>query len=310
MQEDKAPKVSVCITTYNHEKFIRETIDSVLAQETNFDYELVISDDASTDKTPEILKGYKQAYPDKIHLILNRINIGAIKNFNQALKGCKGEYIAILDGDDRMLPGKLQKQVDALDSHSMCVMCAHDTRVFNSDTNKTIRLYKTSKKKDIFNLADLLNVLSLFAFSSLMFRRIAAPPQGIDENIKQIGDIYLNVYLARQGNIIYLHEVLGEYRVHLDSLMYKAKGKSYFNDMAITLNMARTNLSDDLKGKLNKWEAYAYLYKGIEELENGEKNLARKDILFSLKKKIYTKGQFFYLLLSFMPRTLLAFLKK
>ncbi|MGB9736101.1 MAG: glycosyltransferase family 2 protein, partial [bacterium] len=99
MQEDKAPKVSVCITTYNHEKFIKEAIDSVLAQETNFNYDIVISDDFSTDKTQEILKKYQQAYPDKIHLMLNKINVGAIKNFNQALKACKGEYIAILDGD-------------------------------------------------------------------------------------------------------------------------------------------------------------------------------------------------------------------
>ncbi|MGB9736102.1 MAG: hypothetical protein ACPL1H_07715, partial [bacterium] len=200
----------------------------------------------------------------------------------------------------RMLPGKLQKQADALDKHNDCVICAHDTRVFNNDTNKTIRLYKTSEKKDILNLADLLNVLSLFAFSALMFRRAAAPPNGIDERIKHIGDIYLNVYLARQGNIIYLHEVLGEYRVHQDSLMHKAKGKTYFNDMAITLDMAKTNLPDNLKAKLNKWEAYAYLYRGIEELENGEIALARRDLILSLEKKIYTKGQFFYLILSFI----------
>jgi hypothetical protein len=138
----------------------------------------------------------------------------------------------------------------------------------------------------------------------------AAPPLVIDEKIKQIGDIYLNVFLVRQGNIIYLHEVLGEYRIHSSSIMHKVKGKACFNDMAITIDMARTNLPNNLKIKLNKWESYAYLFRGIEELENGEIALARKDVMFSLKKKIYTKGQFYYLIFSFLPMFLFRFIKR
>lgn len=309
--DNREPKVSVCIITYNHSKFIKETLNSVFIQQTSFPYEVIVADDCSTDGNIEILKQYKQKYFDKINLIINQNNIGAIKNFNQALKACRGEYIAILDGDDRMLPGKLQKQVNSLDNYPDCVICAHEMRAFDSDTGTTIPWKSQLTENKIFSVEALLNVLQLFTFSSSMFRRKELPKSMIDERIRYIGDMYLNLSLATRGNIIYLNEILGKYRVHANSVTKRMNGKMYFNDMAITLEMARTILPNNLRKKLNKWEAYAYLFRGIAELEDGELMLARKDFIDSIKKKPnHSRGQFFYLLWSFMPKFSYSLMKK
>ena len=114
----KNPLVSVHMITYNHEKYIAQAIESALMQKTNFDYEIVIGEDCSTDKTRKIVDTYAKKYPDKIKLILNEKNIGMIPNFIKTLNMCRGKYIAMLEGDDYWTdPYKLQKQVDFLETN-------------------------------------------------------------------------------------------------------------------------------------------------------------------------------------------------
>lgn len=111
-------KVSVCITTYNLEPYITQTLDSVLCQETSFDYEVIVGDDFSTDRTREILLQYKEQYPDKIILHFQKENVGVNRNDYDLINLAKGEYIAWCDGDDYWLTkDKLQKQVDILDAN-------------------------------------------------------------------------------------------------------------------------------------------------------------------------------------------------
>lgn len=117
MNNDKIIIVSVLITTYNHEKFISEAIKGALAQKTNFDFEVVIGDDCSTDNTREICLQYQSKFHEKIKLILHEKNIGLISNYCETLSRCKGKYIAQCDGDDYWIdPYKLQKQVNYLES--------------------------------------------------------------------------------------------------------------------------------------------------------------------------------------------------
>lgn len=117
-------KVSVFLLTYNQEKFIGQTIDSIVSQETDFIYELVIGEDCSNDKTYQICSQKAIEYPNKIKL-LPRLseNIGLINNYIRTIKQCKGEYIAICDGDDYWVDSlKLQKQVDYLINNPQCDM--------------------------------------------------------------------------------------------------------------------------------------------------------------------------------------------
>lgn len=111
-------KLSVCVITYNHATYIRQCIDSIINQNCNFDYEIIIGDDCSTDKTQEILLDCYKSYPNLIRLLFNNKNIGISDNYRQVLETARGEYIALCEGDDYWTDSlKLRKQVDFLDSH-------------------------------------------------------------------------------------------------------------------------------------------------------------------------------------------------
>lgn len=117
-------KLSVLVTTYNHEKYIAEAIESVLDQKVDFPFEIVISDDYSTDRTRSIIQEYYIRYPSQIKLLLPPQNLGLTKNLQHGLLGCQGEYVAILEGDDYWLSRyKLQRQVAFLDQHPSCSFC-------------------------------------------------------------------------------------------------------------------------------------------------------------------------------------------
>lgn len=110
--------VSIICTVYNKEPWLSRVVDSLIAQETKFEYEIILIDDASTDGSREIVKTYQKRYPDKIRVILNDRNQGISKTWIDACKQAKGKYIARCDGDDFWLdPCKLQKQVTLLENH-------------------------------------------------------------------------------------------------------------------------------------------------------------------------------------------------
>src|ERR1700739_2391661 len=112
------PLISVCMITYNHEKYIAQAIESVLAQKTNFPVELVIGDDYSTDSTRKICLDYKKKHPDILKLRFPDKNMGMMPNFIANLKECDSRYIALLEGDDYWTdPYKLQKQFDFLEAN-------------------------------------------------------------------------------------------------------------------------------------------------------------------------------------------------
>ena len=122
-------KLSVAMITYNHERFIRQAIESVLAQKVNFDFEVVIGEDCSTDNTRTIVAELQQKYPERIVALMRPNNLGAMRNLQETLAACKGQYIALLEGDDYWTAEyKLQKQVDFLDSHPDSAISCHRVR--------------------------------------------------------------------------------------------------------------------------------------------------------------------------------------
>lgn len=140
-------KASVCIQTYNHEPFIAQALDSVLMQETEFDYEIIVGEDESQDGTRSICMDYAERNPDRIRLFLrSRKDVIYVNgrptgrfNFVQNLKAARGQYVALLDGDDYWTdPHKLQKQVGALEAHPECVLSQHDAMVVD-ECGRTIK---------------------------------------------------------------------------------------------------------------------------------------------------------------------------
>jgi len=128
------PLVSVWMITYNHENYIREAIDSILMQEVDFDYEIVIGEDCSTDGTREILLEYAEQYPEKFKLLLHDKNIGIVDNMLTTFKACSGKYVAMLEGDDAWGDTtKLQKQVDFLEENPKYVVAYHNIELVTPD---------------------------------------------------------------------------------------------------------------------------------------------------------------------------------
>lgn len=128
--------VSVCCTTYNHKQFIAQTIESFLMQRTNFEFEIIVGDDCSTDGTSAVLETFKKKYPTKIKVLSPTKNMGAHYNTIKTTNTCKGKYIALCDGDDYWTdPYKLQKQVDFLEQNPEYVICCHYTRVIDINNN-------------------------------------------------------------------------------------------------------------------------------------------------------------------------------
>jgi glycosyltransferase involved in cell wall biosynthesis len=111
-------KLTVCLITYNHRKYIREAIDSIFSQKTTFGWNVHIYDDHSTDGTTDILREYQQQYPDKITLIIQPQNVGAAENWRQLLQSASAPYIAYLEGDDYWIDvHKLEKQYAVLEKN-------------------------------------------------------------------------------------------------------------------------------------------------------------------------------------------------
>jgi glycosyltransferase involved in cell wall biosynthesis len=209
------PKVSVCIITYNHEKYIEAALEGVLNQQTDFSYEVVIGEDFSTDNTRAILKTYLEKYPDKIRLLLPDKNIGMMSNFIATLQACRGEFIAICEGDDYWTdPTKLQKQADFLDANPDFVICFHDVEVVyeNPTRNYLFSKYFTFDKKDVFTIADTIKGWFM-PTCSIMYRKVLTEFPDWFYKVKS-GDIALSVLLAQYGKIKYLPFVMGAYRKH------------------------------------------------------------------------------------------------
>ena len=136
----KHPVVSVHMITYNHEPYIRQSIESVMMQKTDFEFELVIGEDASQDKTREICFEYQKKYPDKIRVLWWHENVSKFGgNGRRTRAHCRGEFIAFCEGDDYWIdPLKLQKQVDIMRKHPNVGLCFSQKRIIDSDSGREI----------------------------------------------------------------------------------------------------------------------------------------------------------------------------
>lgn len=130
--------VSIVVITYNHENYIRQCLDSILMQEINCSIEIIIGDDCSTDKTPEIIKEYSEKYPNLIKSYLRMTNLGATKNQYDCFTKSSGKYIAILDGDDFWTDkSKLTTQINFLENNNY-IACTQRYKVVD-ENNKVLQ---------------------------------------------------------------------------------------------------------------------------------------------------------------------------
>lgn len=209
MRGERKPKVSVCVITYNQVEFIRECLQSIVDQQTDFDFEVVVGDDCSTDGTAAIVEEFALRYPRMVKPVLRPTNIGGSRNLLLVHQQATGSYIAHMDGDDFMLPGKLQIQAENLDENPDCVACFHAVKHYDQRNNqyRTRRPINIPRKIDINFL--LLN-LTRFVHSSKMYR--AENQINMEFSEKEVLDAYLHICHGLNGKILYLSDILGVYR--------------------------------------------------------------------------------------------------
>lgn len=216
MQKQK-PLVSVHLLTYNHAKFIAQSIESVVNQQTSFPFEIVIGDDHSTDDTSQIVDQYAAKYPDLIKVVRGKTNGGPQPNSIRILENSQGKYMAALEGDDYWIdPLKLQKQADFMEQNPDFAICFTNTRVEFFENNEEPYLLNSTIEKDVFELKDLIAETEVwFMGTATLFYTMSSifPVQPWFHKTKS-GDIPMIMLAARHGKIKYLPDVTAAYRRH------------------------------------------------------------------------------------------------
>lgn len=219
------PKVSACIVAYNQEKLIEKTLQSLLDQETDFPFEILVGDDASTDGTWDVIAGIADRHPGRVKGIRQEVNVGPTRNYLAVHQQARGEYIAHFDGDDWALPGKLQAQADALDANPDCTVTWH--RVF-TETEDGQRFAPSRPPMTVFGpggkitLGLLLQAGSMTINSSMMYRRSA---MNYDFEGREVLDYYAAISLVAKGYGVFLDQRLGVYCCSSNGMTRTARAK-------------------------------------------------------------------------------------
>lgn len=224
------PKVSICLITYNHEHYIRQCIDSILSQQTTFEFEIVIGEDCSKDKTGLIVREYAEKFPEKIKAFVRNKNITAKLNYLHTFFTCKGEYIVCIEGDDYFSDNqKLQTQADFLDQNQQYSACFHNAlMLFEDESNREDYYINPPDQKSIIHTGDFLvkKETWFMATASVMMRKdlVKTLPKWFLEC--KSGDIPLYVILTESAPIAYINKVMSVYRRHLEGLSYTDSNQS------------------------------------------------------------------------------------
>lgn len=211
------PLVSISCITYNHEKYIADALDGFLIQKTDFPFEMLVHDDASTDRTPEIIRSYEERYPNIIKPIYQKVNqyskgvkINPKFNFPRA----KGKYIALCEGDDYWIdPNKLKLQVNLMRSYPQCIICFHPAMELDLK-NGTEKVICDHHNEDC--LEDLKDIIlgrgGYMPTASLIFKNENLEKLSYLLKNAPIGDYFLQVYMSFKGGCFYFNKLMSVYR--------------------------------------------------------------------------------------------------
>jgi len=247
--------VSVVVITYAHEKFIRQTVESVLNQVCNFPVEIIVSNDSSPDQTDEVMSQVikNNSKGHKIKYTRHGNNLGMMDNFIWTIKQAQGKYIALCEGDDYWSdPYKLQKQIDFLEFNLSYSMCFHSVQVINSEKKYTDHF--CVPQKTTLLTRDLI-LKHYIPTCSLVFRRDYLPvffPKWFSKSI--VGDIPLEIILSIKGKTKYLDESMAVYRKHNSGITSNSKHQLRAHWGLILLYK---NLCFYLKGKY--WHLFIFM---------------------------------------------------
>lgn len=206
-------KLSVLMLAYNHERYIAQAIQSALDQQTGFDFEIVIGEDCSTDRTRDIITDFCRRYPDRIRPLFRKTNLGMARNFVDTFHACKGDYIASLEGDDYWTcPDKLQRQVDFLDTHPDFAICCGRARVLDEVGISASDVWPPDKAGG-YTITDLLQNNFICTLTGVYRRKVLGTLPKWFETLMP-SDWPLHAMVAQFGKIELTNDLFGVYRMH------------------------------------------------------------------------------------------------
>lgn len=256
--------VTISCATYNHEAFISEAIESFLKQKTNFKYEILIHDDASTDKTPLILREYEKKYPDLVRVIYQQENQYSKGKMilNILDKEARGKYIAICEGDDYWIDeNKLQKQIDYLENNSKCGLCFHTVAILDNKLNKKVREIKPYKKSQVSPTKDIiLGGGGFIGTNSIIYRKevMLDPPKFYLDS--PVGDYPLQIINSMKEYAYFIEDTMSVYRVNT-GISWTDKNKSYIKEKELNLKLI------EMLDKFNEYSNFKYKQEVFKKIE-------------------------------------------
>lgn len=218
--KDTKTVVSICCLAYNHELYIEDALEGFLIQETDFPFEVLIHDDASTDHTADIIREYELAYPHiikPIYQTINQFTHGGNITIRYQYPRAKGEYIALCEGDDYWTNSqKLIKSINFLKNNPDYVACCHDVIIINGKGELETETPFGKYKGDLYSIDDQIRYNNIPTLS-LIYRRYFCPNEiemlrNLSKNCQYIGDIQRKCFLLKYGKIKYFKEKMGVYR--------------------------------------------------------------------------------------------------
>jgi glycosyltransferase involved in cell wall biosynthesis len=290
-------KVSVCMTTYNHEPYIAQAVESVLAQRVSFPVELVIGEDCSTDRTREIVRNLAESHPSIIRLRLPEHNEGGKANFLSTFAMCRGQYIAMLEGDDYWTsPDKLQMQVDALDSHPDWAISFHPAQCLYEDGLNGMPVYPVDWAKPVATIDDLFRA-NFIPTSSVLFRNrlFPAPPSWFHRLM--IGDWPLHILNAAHGNIGFIPQTMSVYRVHRSGLWSSATLATRLNEVSEMFSAVDHHFGGKYAELINRYrsavinDVVMQLDAARNEVKNAQEQLRNAQAVADAQTQAYAESQ-------------------
>ena len=303
-------KVSVICNAYNHGPYIRDALEGFVSQKTNFNYEVLIHDDASTDNTADIIREYERKYPELIKPIYQTENqyskgVNITRTFH--LSRLKGTYIALCEGDDYWTdPKKLQRQFDAMEAHPELDICAHAVLKIQASSGQVLCNIAPSDKEIVFSTEEVIAGGGGFvATNSLFFRRELLENQPEFRKYCSL-DYSLQIHGALRGGMLYLPDNMAVYRFLVAGSWTKRIEKNEYADaqrckmkrMLDMVNKETENRYADVihKAKLQLDFLYYQNADDYKELHTGELCILYNEQPISWKLKIYIKEHFPWLL--------------
>lgn len=234
-QNSQSAVIDIMMQTYNHENYIKQALDSILMQKTEYSYRILIGEDCSTDDTRKIVVDYYQKFPDKIEVILWKKNAGALANDLELMSNCKAKYVASLEGDDYWTsPYKLQKQVSFLEEHSDYIGTAHNVRCVDENGELLHRDFNSYPivEEHVYGRAQAMKLAMISQTASMVYRNVYEQWDKTQwdfykkSNIN--GDQVGQVFLGMQGNVYFFRDIMADHRkvFHGDSWTARSAGKN------------------------------------------------------------------------------------